>query len=152
VTGVRIFVAVCKLGVVTVVALIAVMLVRGTSPWASLHEKWSMHQCESLVQADLNQVIPFWLPKVESCRGLPENAECIVQTIESGVTKTGPVEGWDCTRRHVPDGIPDGLLSFFSEPKAVDVAAKSADITQNYLEAIRYVGSRLMQRQGQLRR
>jgi hypothetical protein len=148
---VRVFVAVCKLGVVTAVALIVVMLVRGQSSWSSLGDKWSMHQCAGLVQEDLDRVIPFWRPKVEACSGRPELAECVVQTVEMGMTKTGPVRGWDCTRRHVPDGLPDGFESFFLEAKPADVTAKAADVTQNYLEAFRYVGERLMQRQAQLR-
>jgi len=105
----RVVTGVAKVGVFVCIVVIGVIVLRGTSLSTRLSEAWAMHGCVDAVRADLQTLLAEKKPKVVSCVGPAVRAVCQVETTENGeggasAVKTAPLSGWDCTRRHVPDG------------------------------------------------
>jgi len=67
---------------------------------------WQSYRCVPTVQADLNELQSTSVadPIVEKCIGPNGSSVCFVTILSKGTRKTGPLEPWDCTVRHAPDG------------------------------------------------
>ena len=110
-----------KVGFFCVAVFIVVTLVRRTSAWSSVSERWAMRQCPDLLQDDLDVLLSGKDPHVLSCVGPAKRAICQVQTTERWAParcgqipvekKTAPLGPWDCTERQVPSGTAGSLMS-----------------------------------------
>lgn len=113
----RVVTIIAKFGLAVVLVVIAVMLLRrgGLGP---LSDAWGRHKCAGRVQADLNNAVPHLTPRVGSCEGPPTNATCQLETDEEGGTRSAPVTGWDCSRRHLPEAMTKMVGAMMFDPTA----------------------------------
>ena len=128
---------VCKVGLFCVIVFIGLTVFRRTSAWSHLSDAWAMRACQHRVQADLDVLLWDKYPEVMSCVGPPVNATCQVKTTEQrgayscrsimrepDVKKTAPLRGWDCTRRHAPEGQAGWVMRAMVEKRPLNATER----------------------------
>jgi hypothetical protein len=135
-----------KIGLGLVVVFIAVTVFKRTSPLAYLAERGAMRRCVGLVQEDLDQIIPEQSPTVAGCTGPVQSAVCAVETSLGDARKTAPVSDWDCTKRHMPDGLGGEFIKSFVTTPEGGLTAGGPKLAQDFLDGIRYVAVRVAER------
>jgi hypothetical protein len=142
----RIVAIASKIGLGLVVVFIAVTVFKRTSPLAYLAERGAMRRCVGLVQEDLDQIIPAQSPTVTGCTGPLTDAVCEVETTVGGSRKTAPVRDWDCTKRHMPDGLSGEFMKSFVTSPEGDLTAGGPKLAQDFVDGVRYAAVRVAER------
>ena len=146
----RIVTIASKIGLGLVVVFIAVTVFKRTSPLAYLAERGAMRRCVGLVQEDLDQIIPAQSPTVAGCTGPMMSAVCEVETNEGGARKTAPVRDWDCTKRHMPDGLGGEFMKSFVTTPEGGLTAGGPKLAEDFLDGIKYAAVRVAERHASL--
>lgn len=155
-----------KVGFFLLVVVVGLFFFRKDSR-RDLSDRWAMHKCPELVEADISILMPWSAPKVTACQGTPAQATCSVETTEHGGRKTAPIKDWDCTKRHIPEDFyrqfmkaamraPEPGQSPEEQSRAtldrtqLDRIQLDRKVQNDFVEAIRYVSDKLRARYEEL--